>query len=649
MNRWLKLLLCALAVTAVSCGSDSDDGGESGENNGGSGENGGSEKVEPIYNEISVVSKDCEATELFCDGMCVDVTSSAKHCGSCGNACGDNQLCYKSECKMINTVTCDQTLCSDGCVDINSDANNCGMCGNICGENMACQDGACVCEPETFDCDGDFSNGCESFDYCTCTVGQTQACYYGPDGTEGVGECKAGTRTCTLTEIGFHEYTDCEDSVLPITAISGLCTDKDNNCNGIPDGLEDADGDGFTICDGDLCDSSEQCNVENPELIIPGMLEVPGNEIDDDCDGLVDETDTNVTATPVSYTYNSSDLDSTARALAQAMDIVWECPKDGSICNYGLVSAKITRSSSSAVPDKRQVNVMSAMKDSSGTAKVIPQQGSTFAVLSTGEAKDVFSGVSKNDLQIEAIKSENKTSTGETQRVSSESVIPEIYSKAHAGKLQTHEACATGTVTPAIFDSVQLHLELKVPVNAKGFQFDFRFFSREYQEYVCSAFNDFFLTLLSTKHSELEKYPDHNIAFDRNGNPVSINNGFFTTCSKKPCSKDSDCPAFMKCEADNGVKYCMDGKDTCMDGAGAISAYYPEPYNGTTGRGGGTAWLTTKAPVVGGETITLDFYIWDTQDRQYDSTVLLDNFKWLVDETKVTTARADEEEVGPIL
>ncbi len=649
MNRWLKLLLCALAVTAVSCdGSDSDGDGGS-EENGGENNGGGNQKVDPIINEHVDVSHECEARELFCGGMCVDVTSSAKHCGSCDNACGPNEMCYKSECKKVNTVTCDQTLCSDGCVDIKTDANNCGMCGIVCGENMACEEGGCVCEPGTFDCDGDPTNGCEAFDYCSCTVGQTMSCYYGPEGTEGVGECKAGIRTCMLNDIGFYEYTDCEGSVLPVIATAGLCTDKDFNCNGIPDGMEDADGDGFTICDGDLCDSADQCNVENPELINPGMLEVPNNGLDDDCDGLIDETDDNVTVTPINYTYNSSDLDTTARALAQAMGIVWECPTDGSICNYGLVSAKLTRSNSSALPDKRQVNIMSAMKDSSGTAKVIPQQGSTFAVLSTGEAKDVYSGVSKTDLELEKIKSENKTPTGETQRVSTDSKIPDVYSQAHAGKLQTHPACATGTVTPAIFDSVQLHLELKVPVNAKGFQFDFRFFSREYQEYVCSAFNDFFLTILSTKHPELQNYPDHNIAFDRNGNPVSINNGFFTTCSKKPCSTNNDCPAFMKCEAVSGVKYCMDGQDTCMDGAGAISAYYPEPYNGTTGRGGGTAWLTTKAPVVGGETITLDFYIWDTQDRQFDSTVLLDNFKWLVDETKVTTARADEEEIGPIL
>jgi hypothetical protein len=44
--------------------------------------------------------------------------------------------------------------------------------------------------------------------------------------------------------------------------------------------------------------------------------------------------------------------------------------------------------------------------------------------------------------------------------------------------------------------------------------------------------------------------------------------------------------------------------------------------------GSSTGWLTTKWPVISGETIGLTFHIHDTSDQIYDSTVLLDNFKW---------------------
>jgi hypothetical protein len=46
----------------------------------------------------------------------------------------------------------------------------------------------------------------------------------------------------------------------------------------------DEDDDSFGACD--CCDSLEACT--EPELVYPGALEVPGNGLDDDCDGTVD-------------------------------------------------------------------------------------------------------------------------------------------------------------------------------------------------------------------------------------------------------------------------------------------------------------------------------------------------------------------------
>jgi hypothetical protein len=46
--------------------------------------------------------------------------------------------------------------------------------------------------------------------------------------------------------------------------------------------------------------------------------------------------------------------------------------------------------------------------------------------------------------------------------------------------------------------------------------------------------------------------------------------------------------------------------------------------------GGGTGWLTTTAPITPGETATLRFIIFDTADRLFDSTVIIDNFLWQI-------------------
>ena len=53
--------------------------------------------------------------------------------------------------------------------------------------------------------------------------------------------------------------------------------------------------------------------------------------------------------------------------------------------------------------------------------------------------------------------------------------------------------------------------------------------------------------------------------------------------------------------------------------------------------GGGTSWLTTDAPVLGGETITLDLTIFDVGDQGWDSHVLIDNFRWGLNTTTVGT------------
>jgi len=70
---------------------------------------------------------------------------------SCGNICGENQLCVEGVCQCITLSGSQNQYCassdSDGCTetDVTQDFFNCGSCGNVCGNNQICNGGYCQC------------------------------------------------------------------------------------------------------------------------------------------------------------------------------------------------------------------------------------------------------------------------------------------------------------------------------------------------------------------------------------------------------------------------------------------------------------------------------------------------------------------------
>jgi hypothetical protein len=252
---------------------------------------------------------------------------------------------------------------------------------------------------------------------------------------------------------------------------------------------------------------------------------------------------------------------------------------------WGVVSASY-RLGSGAVPNATQLtniqNYAAAVLSQYGTNNV-PKKNNTLAGLSSGRMR--YTG-----------QPDFVTPNGGTQ-FNTPSSCPATYLAAHGGALPGSAgcsgACPAGT---GCNDSVSLRLDIRVPTNAQSLSYDFRFFSAEYPEWICQTYNDFYLALLTSAHPGIPA--DHNVSFDSLGNPVSVNNGFFDACSPSGCYT---CPLGTTPLVGTG----MDGNV-----------------------GGGTNWLTTDAPIVPGETITLELMVFDVGDWSWDSLTLLDNFRW---------------------
>jgi hypothetical protein len=164
-----------------------------------------------------------------------------------------------------------------------------------------------------------------------------------------------------------------------------------------------------------------------------------------------------------------------------------------------------------------------------------------------------------------------------------------------------------------MYNSAALKLEIRVPTNANSFIFETDFYTYEYPDYICSPFNDFFVVFMDPPHPDL---PDANIAFDQDGNPISVNNTYLQVCNPGTYGgRTFTCPLGAGDLADTG----FEGTSPCNDGKPAAA----------------TGWLQTSGPAEPGSVITLLFAIWDTSDGILDSLVLLDNFRWTLEERTV--------------
>ncbi len=132
-----------------------------------------------------------------------------------------------------------------------------------------------------------------------CMPNQTRPCYDGPAGTQGQGECKAGTQTCTNNAWG-----PCQGQINPTQE---TCDGKDNNCDGkVDEGCQCRNGEsqdcytgsvgctnqnGSWQCTSPCQKGTQTCRGNRWENCVgetlPQKETCDGN--DNDCDGKVDE------------------------------------------------------------------------------------------------------------------------------------------------------------------------------------------------------------------------------------------------------------------------------------------------------------------------------------------------------------------------
>jgi len=441
-----------------------------------------------------------------------------------------------------------------------------------------------------------------------CSPGATQACYTGAAGTQNVGPCVGGSQTCDAS--GY--WGPCVGEVVPKGEVCG--NTLDDNCNGTVDEDNDADGDGFRTCGGDCCDATTD-GCGDPQLVNPGAFEAPGNMVDDDCDGTVDNT---VAAScDNGMTSNSNNAMDYAKAMELCQTATTQDTK------WGVISARFILPSGSGTPNANQRSI----RPSFGGTTV--KGGSSFAVLSTGHA----AAMSQANPSYAAFQGGSV--------IGASSTMPSDWLAANNNNLPNAPGCPEPNGGTTAYDPIMLELKIRTPTNAKSFKLATNFFSAEYPEWVCSAFNDFFVVLLDSAWNGTPANPaDKNLATYTSPNnqkyPVGVNLAYGNTGLFTVCKNGQTGCATTSGAVPGNITTCMgtgELANTGFDVTNPSPQFTNDPgYCGTNNQaGGGTGWLVTSGNVKGGEIITLRIAIWDTSDGYYDSVSLIDNFEWSVD------------------
>ncbi|MBT9559971.1 MAG: hypothetical protein IV100_28330 [Myxococcales bacterium] len=286
----------------------------------------------PCTGEVLPVEETCSTPDDDdCDG--VDNEDDA----GCICTPGDGEACYTGAAGTESVG-----VCKPGTMICNADGLGYGACtGDIVPTLEDCT------TPADEDCSGAANDVAAG---CVCSPGATEDCYEGPAGTEGVGDCASGTRTCGADGRAWGE---CLGQTVP--GIESCVSDGDEDCDGdaneagegcvcVPgaespcysgpagtDGVGacvggtqvcNAAGTGYGTCDGEVVPATETC--ETP--------------VDDDCDNQVNEDGTGCSCVPGS-TAPCYDGPAGTAGVGPCLAGTQVCQADGS--GYGACTGQV--------------------------------------------------------------------------------------------------------------------------------------------------------------------------------------------------------------------------------------------------------------------------------------------------------------------
>ncbi|MCB9796748.1 MAG: putative metal-binding motif-containing protein [Alphaproteobacteria bacterium] len=300
--------------------------------------------------------------------------------------CDDSDPAYnpaadESDCADPNDYNCDGSV---GYAD--EDGDGYPACEECDDRDAAVNPGAQeVCNDVDDDCDGLTDDADDSLD------AGTGATWYADADSDGYGDAGSATQACEQPSGSVADDTDCDDGNGAVNpGAQEICDGLDDDCDGLTDDADDSldastgstwyvDGDGDSY--GDANSSSQACvqpsgsvsddtDCDDADAAVnPGASEVC-NDLDDDCDGLVDDDDSSLDASTGSTWYADSDGDSygDAASSSRACD-----PPSGSVSD-----ATDCDDSDAAVNPAATEVCNSVDDDCDGGVDVDPADGDTY-------------------------------------------------------------------------------------------------------------------------------------------------------------------------------------------------------------------------------------------------------------------------------